>query len=86
MIKLSDCMRRQPYAGVFVMRCLGLRRPEFKNSDKGIKEPLAQSVEHLPFKQVAPGSSPGRLTNIKYKAFQVSPHRLEAKDTALSRR
>ncbi len=25
-------------------------------------EPLAQEVEHLPFKQGVPGSSPGRLT------------------------
>ena len=25
--------------------------------------PLAHQVEHLPFKQVVPGSSPGRLTN-----------------------
>src|SRR3990172_9736195 len=48
-------------------------------------EPLAQLVEHLPFKQVAPGSSPGRLT-ILHKAIYACPHRLEAKDTALSRR
>ena len=27
------------------------------------REPLAQTVEHLPFKQGVPGSSPGRLTN-----------------------
>ena len=26
------------------------------------REPLAQTVEHLPFKQGVPGSSPGRLT------------------------
>ena len=30
------------------------------------REPLAQTVEHLPFKQGVPGSSPGRLTT----AFQ----------------
>src|SRR5262252_6181485 len=27
------------------------------------REPLAQTVEHLPFKQGVPGSSPGRLTS-----------------------
>src|SRR5215467_14036648 len=27
-----------------------------------LREPLAQTVEHLPFKQGVPGSSPGRLT------------------------
>ena len=31
-------------------------------------EPVAQSVEHLPFKQGAAGSSPARLT-IDFKSF-----------------
>jgi hypothetical protein len=32
------------------------------NTQNPQREPLAQTVEHLPFKQGVPGSSPGRLT------------------------
>jgi hypothetical protein len=42
------------------------------------EEPLAQSVEQQPFKLWVAGSNPARLTK--------GPHRLEAQDTALSRR
>jgi hypothetical protein len=42
-------------------------------------EPLAQAVEHLPFKQRVAGSNPARLTN-------TSPSSSSAQDTGLSRR
>ena len=42
-------------------------------------EPLAQVVEHLPFKQRVAGSNPARLTN-------TSPSSSSAQDTGLSRR
>jgi hypothetical protein len=42
-------------------------------------EPLAQAVEHLPFKQRVAGSNPARLTI-------VSPSSSLAQDTGLSRR
>lgn len=38
-------------------------------------DPLAQSVEHLPFKQGVDGSSPSRVTTVHY---HLCPHRLEA--------
>lgn len=39
---------------------------------EGGLEPLAQPVEHLPFKQRAPGSNPGRLTNNIFKGSALS--------------
>jgi hypothetical protein len=42
-------------------------------------EPLAQAVEHLPFKQRVAGSNPARLTI-------ASPSSSLAQDTGLSRR
>jgi hypothetical protein len=42
-------------------------------------EPLAQAVEHLPFKQRVAGSNPARLTS-------TSPSSSSAQDTGLSRR
>ena len=48
-----------------------LGRPIYMESDEleclyrtPISGPLAHQVEHLPFKQVVPGSSPGRLTKL----------------------
>jgi addiction module HigA family antidote len=43
------------------------------------REPLAQAVEHLPFKQRVAGSNPARLTT-------MSPSSSLAQDTGLSRR
>ena len=47
-------------------------------------EPIAQLVEHLPFKQRVPGSSPGRLTPLLQSI--LSPSSSLAQDTGLSRR
>ena len=47
-----------------------------------MNDSLAQSVEHLPFKEVVDGSNPSRVTI----HFFVRPHRLVVQDPALSRR
>ena len=48
-----------------------------------MNDSLAQSVEHLPFKEVVDGSNPSRVTIVNY---YVRPHRLAVQDPALSRR
>jgi hypothetical protein len=50
-----------------------------KETSLPASEPLAQAVEHLPFKQRVAGSNPARLTS-------TSPSSSLAQDTGLSRR
>ena len=56
-----------------------VRQYRYELTSLPASEPLAQAVEHLPFKQRVAGSNPARLTS-------TSPSSSLAQDTGLSRR